>query len=114
MEITAAIAEKLTAMDLRETIRAQFVGNALYGLRCLGDSVEARQLVAVLTPQVQQCREDLNAQEVGNALYGLQRAGESAEMRALVAALAPNVRQCREDLTAQEIGNALSRRADAG
>ena len=82
---------------------------ALYGLQRLGDSEEARQLVAALTPKVQHCREELDAQAVGNALYGLQQMGDShVEVRQLVAALTPKVTQCREALGAQEVGNALS------
>ena len=36
----------------RGQLRAQGVGNALYGLRSLGDSKEVRQLVAALTEKV--------------------------------------------------------------
>ena len=56
------------AIALREEISAQHVGNAIYGLRCLGDSQEALQLVAALAPKVELCREDMNAQEVRTGL----------------------------------------------
>ena len=67
------------------------VGSALYGLQCMGDSPEVRQLVAALAVKVQQCREELDARAVGNALYGLQCMGDSPEVRQLVAALAVKV-----------------------
>ena len=71
----------------RGQLRAQGVGNALYGLRSLGDSKEVRQLVAALTEKVLQCTEPLGAQAMSNALYGLQKLGDSEEARRLVAAL---------------------------
>ena len=40
----------------REELKAQHVGNALYGLQSLGDSAELRGLVAALTPKVQQSK----------------------------------------------------------
>ena len=89
-------------------LRARYVGDALYGLQRLGDSKEARQLVAALTPKVQDCREELDAQAVGNALYGLQRLCDSEEVRQLLAALTPKVQQCREELKKHDISYAIS------
>jgi hypothetical protein len=56
----------------RESLDAQAVGNALYGLQGMSsDAAEVRSLVRALSGQVERCREPLSAQEVGNALYGL-------------------------------------------
>ena len=80
----------------------------------LGDSEEVRQLVAALTPKVQQCQEELKSQHVGNALYGLQRLGDSEEARQLLAVLTPKVEQCREDLRKHDVDEAISRLAYFG
>ena len=66
----------------KQELRAQHVGNALYGLKTLVDSPELRGLVAALALKVQQCREPLTAQHVGNALSArgqkeLQRSTEA-------------------------------------
>ena len=56
----------------RETLDAQAVGNALYGLQGMSsDNAEVRSLVRALSGHVERCREPLSAQHVGNALYGL-------------------------------------------
>ena len=49
----------------RESLSAQAVGNALYGMQGLSsDSVEVRALISALTPKVASCRESLDAQAV--------------------------------------------------
>ena len=56
-----------------ESLDAQAVGNALYGMQGLSsDSVEVRALISALVPKVQSCAVSLDAQAVGNALYGLR------------------------------------------
>ena len=77
------------------------------GLHCMGDSTEVRQLIAALTPKVQECRGELSSQAVSNALYGLQCMRDSTEVRQLIAALTPKVQQCREELDSQAVGTAL-------
>ena len=53
-------------------MRAQEVGNALYGLQGMSsDNAEVRSLVRALSGQVERCREPLDPQSAGNALYGL-------------------------------------------
>ena len=56
----AALTPKVAECSVK--LKAQNVGNALYGLQRLGDSEEARGLVAALTPKVAECSELLNAQ----------------------------------------------------
>ena len=68
---------------------------------------EVRELVAALTPKVQQCKERLDAWAVAQALYGLHGFGDSEEVQQLVAVLVPKVQQCREELSSQAVGNAL-------
>ena len=99
------LSECLSGNDI--ILKAQEVGNALYGLQSLGDSKEVRGLLAALTPKVQQCGEVLSAQNVGNALYGLQSLGDSIEVRGLLAALTPKVQQCSEVLTPAALAMAL-------
>ena len=49
-------------------MKAQAVGNALYGLQGMSrDNEDVRSLVRALSGQVQRCNEPLDAQEVGNA-----------------------------------------------
>jgi conjugal transfer/entry exclusion protein len=60
-----------------KALKAQHVGNALYGLQGMSsDSTEVRAMLSALVPKVKSCREALDTQEVGNALYGLQGMGE--------------------------------------
>ena len=90
----------------REELSSQAVGNALYGLQCMGDSTEVRELLAALTPKVQQCSEELSPQAVGNALYGLQRMGDSSEVRQLVAAL--TTKSMRAPASGSEVAPGMS------
>ena len=53
--ITCYLTGKLQGLDHREKMKAMEVGNALYGLKCMSDSEEVRQLVAALTEKVQRC-----------------------------------------------------------
>ena len=50
-----AAARKRPAPVKSVALTAQEVGNALFGLQCLGDSEEARQLVSSLTPKMEGC-----------------------------------------------------------
>ena len=85
---------------------AQAVGNALYGLKSMGDSQEVRELVAALTVKVQECGEELKPQEVGMALTGIKRLCDSQEVRELVAALTAKVREC-ERLDERAVGKVI-------
>ena len=61
------------AVNCKEPLSAQAVGNALYGLQGMSsDDADVRSLVRALSGQVQRCSEPLSAQAVGNALHGLQ------------------------------------------
>ena len=91
--VVTFLAATLNDAPCSETFKARHVGNALYGLQCMGDSTEVRQLLAALTPKVQQCREELSSQAVGNALHWLQLMGDSTEVRQLLAALTPKAQQ---------------------
>jgi hypothetical protein len=93
----------------KETLSAQTVGNALYGLQsCSSDAVEVRAVLAALTPHVVRCKEALSAQEVGNALNGLKSCSSDAvEVRSLLAALTSHVARFKMSLDSQAIGNAL-------
>ena len=91
--VVTFLAATLKESHCSGSFNARGIGNALYGLQCMGDSEEVRKILAVLTPKVQQCREELRAQAVGNALYGLQRMGDSTEVRQLLAALTPKAQQ---------------------
>ena len=90
--ILTYLADSIAAPGVKISLRAQHVGNALYGLQSLGDSAEVREVLAALAPKVRECGEGLGAQAVGNALYGLKSLGDSAEAREVLAALAPKVR----------------------
>jgi len=96
-------------MSCKEDLKAQEVGNALYGLQGMSsDSEEVRNLLRSLVPKVISCKGLFNAQAVGNALYGLQgMSSDVVEVRDLLRALVPNVISCKEDLKAQAVGNAL-------
>ena len=63
------LAECFSGNDI--ILKAQEVGNALYGLQSLGDSKEVRGLLAALTPKVQQCSEVLTPAALAMALCGL-------------------------------------------
>ena len=49
---------------------SEVVGRALNGLRKLGDTAEVRELIAALTPQVQECT-GWNSWSLANAFNGL-------------------------------------------
>ena len=93
----------------KEELKAQNVGNALYGLQGMSSEVaEVRAMLAALVPQVKACKEEFKAQNVGNTLYGLQGMSiEVSEVQAMLAALVPQVKACKEEFSAQEVGNAL-------
>ena len=88
-------------------MKAQEVGNALYGLQPLEDSEVLRQLTAALIPKVERCGEALKAQHVGSALYGQQRFGNAEESRRLWAALSVKARQGHTGKDAHSLCKAL-------
>jgi hypothetical protein len=73
-EVRALLAELSPKVKAcREALKAQNVGNALYGLQGMSSEVpEVRALLAELSPKVKTCREELDAQAVGNAFFGLR------------------------------------------
>jgi hypothetical protein len=93
--------------DCREELKAQHICMALYGLQSLGDSPEARQLLAALLPKVENCHEELKAVEVLNAVFGLQGMGDSPELQQLIAALVPKVEECRGHIREQQLDDAM-------
>ena len=57
----------------KESLSAQAVGNALYGMQSMSsDHAEVRSMISALSGKVHSCKESLDAQAVGNALYGMQ------------------------------------------
>ena len=92
-----------------ESLTAQAVCNALYGLKdCSSEHAEVRAILKALSPKIQQCTEPLDAQGVGNALYGLQGcSSEHSEVRAVLKVLSPKIQRCHEPLDPQGVGNAL-------
>ena len=57
----------------RESLDAQAVSNALYGMQGMNsDNVEVCALISALVPHMRSCRESLSAQNVSNALYGIR------------------------------------------
>ncbi len=55
-----------------EDLKAQEVGNALYGLKRMNsDIAEVRHLIEALVPKVASSPEILDAQAIGNSFYGL-------------------------------------------
>ena len=100
-QLVAVLALKV--QQCRKDLKAQEIGNALYGLQRMSDSnAEVRQLVAALAPKVQKCR-NIDAQAVGNALYGLQRMSDSHEVQLLTKELALKMQQCSEDTLLEEV-----------
>jgi hypothetical protein len=95
--------------ECKETLSAQAVGNALYGLQNMSSDVdEVRSVLRELAPKVKECKEPLDAQAVGNALYGLQNmSSDEDEVRSVLRELAPKVKECKDTLSAQEVGNAM-------
>ena len=65
--------------ECTESLQGRDIGMALYGLRRLDDSREARKLLAALTTKVQSCPTPFSAVNLANALYGLQSLGDSRE-----------------------------------
>jgi hypothetical protein len=88
-------------------MKAQEVGNVLYGLQSMAECLETREIIFNLLPRIRQCPECLQGQHVGNALYGLQNLTDTPEVRQLLACLVPKMQESREELRSQAIGNGL-------
>jgi len=95
--------------ECTEPLRAQAVGNALYGLQNMNsDSSEVRSVLRELSKKIAECSEPLRAQAVGNALYGLQNMNsDSSEVRSVLRELSKKIAECTEPLKGQAVGNAL-------
>ena len=76
-----------------EPLKAQNVGNMLYGLQGMkSDCPEVRALLRELPRLVKTCTEQFTAQEISNMLYGLQRLHlDVPEVSALIDALLPHI-----------------------
>jgi hypothetical protein len=106
-KVLSALAPKIR--DCKRHLKAQHVGNALYGLKNMNSGCsEVRAVLSALTEKIHDCKIDLTAQNIGNALYGLQgMSSDSLEVRAILSALAIKIRSCKEDFNEQEVANAL-------
>jgi hypothetical protein len=93
----------------KEQIKAQEVGNAMYGLQNMNsDYIEVRDLVKGLSSLILTCKEPLLPQGVSNATYGLQNlSSEHIEVRELIQSFTILVEFCREPFNAQAVANAL-------
>jgi hypothetical protein len=69
-------------------LKAQAVGNALYGLQGMSsECAEVRDVMSALAIKIRSCKEDLDAQHVGNGLYGLQGLmwiGNTSEFQSII------------------------------
>jgi len=62
-EVRAFLSALAPHFESITAVSAQFVGNALYGLRgCSSEHLEVRSILRVLEPQIAKCTEKLNAQ----------------------------------------------------
>ena len=78
----------------KESLGAQAVGNALYGLQGMSsDRPEVLELLSALPGNLVGSNESLAAHAVGNALYGLQgMSSDRPEVLRLLSALADKVK----------------------
>ena len=92
-----------------EELKAQEVGNALYGLKRMNTEVpEVRILIAALVPKVASSPEILDAQAIGNSFYGLQNMqSDSQEVLQLLQVMAQKVALSCPELDGQAMGNSL-------
>ena len=98
VELTRALADVNLRLD------AQAIGNCLYGLQSMHDSLEVNTFLNVLQRKISECDCHLSAQHIGNALYGLQN---QYNISAVLNSLGPFVEKCNAKFSAQEISNAL-------
>jgi hypothetical protein len=93
-EILSAVVLKVESC--RETLTAQAVGNALYGLQGLSsDYSEVREILSALVPIVKSCSEAVDGQAVGNALYGLQGVRDEIESFSILESLYHQRQNCQ-------------------
>jgi hypothetical protein len=71
-------------MQCTEELDAHAVVGALYGLRGMADSTEARGLLSALTPKIERCSEELDARAAAYALQTLPDLPGVGELKALV------------------------------
>jgi hypothetical protein len=72
-ELLQALERKISASRRKETLNAQEIGNALYGLQNMNsDCPEVRKLLLSITKKMGDFSVILNAQAVGSALIGLK------------------------------------------
>ena len=92
-----------------EELKAQEVGNALYGLKRMNTEVpEVRILISALVPKVGSSPEILDAQAIGNSFYGLQNMqSNSVEVLQLLHVMAQKVNLSCPELDGQAMGNSL-------
>jgi hypothetical protein len=104
--VLSALASKIEGC--KESLDAQAVGNALFGLKGMSsDRAEVLRVLSALAIKIEGCKESLSAQAVGNALFGLQgMSSDQAEVRKLLQSLHSKM-SGKSRLTGQEAGMAL-------
>jgi hypothetical protein len=75
----------------KESLKAQEVVNALFGLSHMGQSPELLTLFAALTPKVEECEGQLRVYQIGDAMRILKAFPPSPEVQQLMAALSSKV-----------------------
>jgi very-short-patch-repair endonuclease len=93
----------------QETLTAQAVGSAVYGLKTMkSDHEEVLALFRILIPKFKECSEPFDSHAVSSALYGIQNMkSDNAEVMELLQFFMPKVIGCLHQLGAQEVGNIL-------
>lgn len=105
--LLAVLAEK--ANKCWENLKAQEVGNLLYGLKRMNsDILETRNLLDAIVPKIAASPEILDAQAIGNSFYGMQNMkSDNQSVLALLKVMAEKVSQSVAELDGQAMGNSL-------
>merc|ERR1719230_128672 len=101
------LAALVKTVEQLAAVKAREIATILYSLRVFSDCKEAREMLEVLAPKIDQNNEEIGAQVVGNSLYGLQKFNDSPQVRKVLAALARKIGKSDVVLGRQEIGNAI-------
>jgi hypothetical protein len=105
--LLAVLAEK--ANKCWENLKAQEVGNLLYGLKRMNsDILETRNLLDAIVPKIAASPEILDAQAIGNSFYGMQNMkSDNPSVLGLLKVMADKVSQSVAELDGQAMGNSL-------
>merc|ERR1711871_689542 len=110
IEVRELLAQLAIKISQSETdIKAQEIGNALYGLKRMSSDVhEVRMLLEAFVPKVAASRDSLDAQAIGNSLYGLQNMStRHVEVRHLLGVMAVKINESVAELDGQAMGNSV-------